>query len=94
MAVSIALLIVGLIGWMEIQNRKDHRDLGHRIDKLNNRADQVNTDLGHRIDKLNETLAARIDDLYKLLLERLLLPPPPAGSRDERSGAANRPTGG
>lgn len=90
-AVSIALLIVGLIGWMEIQNRKDHRDLGHRIDKLNNRADQVNTDLGHRIDKLNETLAARIDDLYKLLLERL--PPPPAGG-DERSGAANGPTGG
>ena len=35
-AVSTALLIVGLIGWMEVRNRKDHRDLGHRIDKLNN----------------------------------------------------------
>ena len=37
--ISAALAVIVLIGWMEIRNSREHRDLGHRIDKANDRID-------------------------------------------------------
>ncbi len=64
--VSTALVVIGLIGgllgWMEIRNSREHRDLGHRIDKANDRID----------NSLNSmTPIVRINDSDKLV-ERLL----------------------
>lgn len=42
-ALAVIGLICGLIGWMEIRNSQEHRDLGHRIDKVNDRIDNSMT---------------------------------------------------
>ena len=58
-ALAVIGLIGGLIGWTEIRNSREHRDLGHRIDKANDRIDNSMTPI------------VRINDSDKMV-ERLL----------------------